>query len=80
MAGTVGRIGVIVKEGASVFHFTLVNHPGRIFWVTGDTNPGVALTHPGDTVDLESLPGQDGGLTEVRRFSNGSLNRAQERD
>ena len=73
LSGDVARIGTIIKDGATWFHFTLEQRPGEIFVATGELNEMLALTQPGDSVDVEFLATAAGNSAEVRAFTNLTL-------
>ena len=52
LAGEVERIGVVIKDGTSIYDIKLKNNE-NIFSVSTETSRDVALSKPGDTVEIK---------------------------
>ena len=73
LVGEVERIGLVVKEGSSIYDIKIKGQD-KLFSVSTETSRTVALTNVGDTVSLKFIKVGDGDYIITNSFENLSLN------
>lgn len=73
LVGEVERIGLVVKEGSSIYDIKIKGQD-KLFSVSTETARSVALTDVGDTVSLKFIKVGDGDYIITNSFENLSLN------
>lgn len=73
LVGEVERIGLVVKEGSSIYDIKIKGQD-KLFSVSTETSRSVALTNVGDTVSLKFIKVGDGDYIITNSFENLSLN------
>ncbi|HEX9026209.1 MAG TPA: cell shape-determining protein [Clostridium sp.] len=77
ITGEVERIGLVMKEGTSIYDIKLKNNK-NIFSVSTETSRGVALTKIGDTVEMKFIKSGDSGYIIINSFVNISVGNLEE--
>ena len=72
LSGEVERIGLVVKEGTSIYDIKLKGQD-NFFTVSTETSREVALTQVGDTVAIKFIQVGDGQYIITNSFENLSL-------
>jgi len=75
--GEVERIGLVIKEGTSIYDIKLKNNE-NIFSVSTETSRGVALTKTGDTVEIKFIKSGDSKYIIINSFVNKSVGNLEE--
>jgi len=68
--GEIERIGVVVKEGTSIYDIKLKGQDGKIFSVSTETSRDVALSKVGDMVKIKYINVGDSRYILVDGFEN----------
>ncbi|MBE6089023.1 MAG: cell shape-determining protein [Clostridium beijerinckii] len=74
--GEVERIGLVIKEGTSIYDIKLKDNE-NIFSVSTETSRDVALTQVGDSVEVKFIKVGDNRYTITNSFSNLSFNSSE---
>ena len=69
ITGEVERIGLVIKEGTSIYDIKLKNNE-NIFSVSTETSRDVALTKAGDAVEMKFIKVGDSKYTIINSFVN----------
>ena len=77
ITGEVERIGVVIKEGTSIYDIKLKNND-NIFSVSTETSRDVALTKAGDTVEMKFIKVGDSKYILINSFDNLSFGNLEE--
>jgi hypothetical protein len=75
--GEVERIGLVIKEGTSIYDIKLKNNE-NIFSVSTETSREVALTQAGDSVEMKFIKVGDNRYIITNSFSNLSFVNSEE--
>jgi len=76
--GEVERIGVVIKEGTSIYDIKLKNNE-NIFSVSTETSRDVALTKQGDIVEMKYIKVGNGKYILTNSFTNVSFTKTEEK-
>ena len=76
--GEVERIGLVIKEGTSIYDIKLKNN-NNIFSVSTETSRDVALTKVGDSVEMKFIKVGDNKYIIVNSFNNTSVGNLEEK-
>ena len=75
--GEIERIGLVIKEGTSIYDIKLKNN-NNIFSVSTETSRDVALTKAGDSVEMKFIKVGDNKYIIVNSFANTSVGNLEE--
>ena len=78
ITGEVERIGLVIKEGTSIYDIKLKNND-NIFSVSTETSRDVALTKVGDTVEMKYIKVGDSKYIIINSFVNVSVGNLEEK-
>ena len=77
ITGEVERIGLVIKEGTSIYDIKLKNNE-NIFSVSTETSRDVALTKVGDSVEMKFIKVGDSKYIIINSFVNISVGNLEE--
>ncbi len=77
--GEVERIGLVIKEGTSIYDIKLKN-VDSIFSVSTETSRDVALTKVGDTVEMKFIKVGNSKYIVTNSFNNVSFTKIEEKN
>ena len=75
--GEIERIGLVIKEGTSIYDIKLKNN-NNIFSVSTETSRDVALTKAGDSIEMKFIKVGDNKYIIVNSFANTSVGNLEE--